>query len=61
LNGGFTAIWNASGKSSTLLLFLDSLFPRTEKSTTLLDDRKEKRKYWISKEEAVDDTGNSLW
>jgi hypothetical protein len=38
-----------------LLLFLDSLFLKTE-NTRVLDNCKEKRKYWILKEEAVDDT-----
>jgi hypothetical protein len=56
LNGGCTAIWKASVKTSTLLLFLDSLFPKTETYARLLDDLKERRKYRISKEEAVDDT-----
>jgi hypothetical protein len=29
-NGGYTAMWKASGKSTTLLLSLDSVFPKTE-------------------------------
>jgi hypothetical protein len=30
LNGCFTATWKANGKTTTLVLFLDSLFPKTE-------------------------------
>ena len=30
LNGGCTAMWKANGKTTTLSLFLDSLFPKTE-------------------------------
>jgi hypothetical protein len=30
LNGCCTAMWKANGKTTTLLLFLDSLFPKTE-------------------------------
>jgi len=30
LNGCCTAMWKASGKTTTLSLFLDSLFPKTE-------------------------------
>ena len=30
LNGCCTAMWKADGKNTTLLLFLDSLFPKTE-------------------------------
>jgi hypothetical protein len=30
LNGGCTARWKANGKTTTLSLFLDSLFPETE-------------------------------
>ena len=30
LNGCCTAMWKANGKTTTLSLFLDSLFPKTE-------------------------------
>jgi len=30
LNGCCTALWKANGKTTTLSLFLDSLFPKTE-------------------------------
>jgi len=30
LNGCCTAMWKANGKTTTLLFFLDSLFPKTE-------------------------------
>jgi hypothetical protein len=34
LNGCCTAMWKANGKTTTLSLFLDSLFPKTEISYT---------------------------
>ena len=30
LNGCCTAMWKANGKTTTLLFFLDGLFPKTE-------------------------------
>ena len=36
LNGCCTAMWTANGKTNTLLLFLDSLFRKTEISCEML-------------------------
>jgi hypothetical protein len=56
-------MWKANGNTTTLLLFLDSLFPKTEihmrvgrRRRKLLDDLKEKREYSHLKEEALDRT-----
>jgi hypothetical protein len=54
-------MWRANGKTNTLILFLDSVFPKTEvMCETLLpeNDLKEARRYWKLKEEAQDRT---LW
>jgi hypothetical protein len=32
-NGCWTAMWKANGKSTTLLLFLDSFFPKKQRKT----------------------------
>jgi hypothetical protein len=56
-------MWKANGKTTTLSLFLDSLFPKTEiprrrgrRSKKLLDDLKDRRGYCQLKEEALDRT-----
>ena len=53
LNGCCTAMWKANGKTTTLSLFLDSLFPKTEIPYIDLKDR---RGYCQLKEEALDRT-----
>jgi hypothetical protein len=61
-------MWKANGNTTTLLLFLDSLFPKTEinmrdassgegrRRRKLLDDPKERRGYSHLKEEVLDRT-----
>jgi len=67
LNGCGTAMWKANGKTTTLLPFLDSLFPKTEihmqdassgdkTNWKKRDDLKERRGYSHLKEEALDHT-----
>ena len=53
LNGCCTAMWKANGKTTTLSLFLDSLFPKTEISYMRDFNR---RGYSHLKEEALDRT-----
>jgi len=55
LNGDCTAIWNASGKLAHYY-FSWIVFFQKQTNMRILDNLKEKRKYWISKEETVDDT-----
>jgi len=55
LNGGCTAIWNVSGKLAHYYFSWIVCFQK-QTNTRILDNFKEKRKYRISKEEAVDDT-----
>jgi hypothetical protein len=51
-------MWKANGNTTTLLLFLDSLFPGRQgrRRRKLLDDLKERRGYSHLKEEALDRT-----
>jgi hypothetical protein len=58
-------MWKGNGKITTLLLFLDRLFPKTEaymwgrrgrRRRKLLDDLKERKGYSHLKEEALDRT-----
>jgi hypothetical protein len=52
-------MWKANGKTTTLLLFLDSLFQKQRQMRDASSgDLKEKRRYWKLKEEALDRT---LW
>jgi hypothetical protein len=52
-------MWKANGNTTTLLLFLDSFFPKGRQGRRrrkLLDDLKERRGYSHLKEEALDRT-----